>query len=85
MPLWNPAPIASTVFVLVIEHREGQDITVHQTDAGAKDYLAAYCREWWSESSDDPMPGILDDLIASYFEGSNERWSITQCWVREGK
>ena len=60
--------------------------SVHQTEGGAKDYVAAYCEEWWNEvGNKDDMPTDIAELIASYFEACNERYSITHCWVREGR
>jgi hypothetical protein len=49
------------MFVVVISHREGMDVTVHQSHTGARDYLVDYCRD-----SDDPPP---DDPEEAIFRG----------------
>jgi hypothetical protein len=69
------------MFVVVINHREGMDVTVHQSHTGARDYLADYCREWWY--SDDPPPDDPEEAIIQYFENNDEYWSIQECVVRE--
>jgi hypothetical protein len=80
-----PAQLASEVWVVIIEHREGQDVTAHQTMQGARDYLAAYCAEWWKDVNDAPPPSDPGELIFAYFEACSEKRSITCCWVREGR
>lgn len=72
------------LFVLMIEHRHGTDLWVHQTEAGARQSLVAWCREWWNiemhgrfkepgagpENMETwgPAPDDDDKLMATYFE-----------------
>jgi hypothetical protein len=69
------------VFVVVISHREGMDVTVHQSHTKARDYLADYCRERWS--SDDPPPDDPEEAIIHYFEDKDEYWTIRECAIYE--
>ncbi len=73
-----------TVWVLTVDHRHGQDMWVHETEAGAKGSLAGYVREWWSELTgrwdareDLPAeaPDDDDEAIATYFENVDDEWS----------
>lgn len=57
------------VYTLMIEHRHGYNLSVHETDVDANLALAAYCRqEWNSEVFDKPMPTDSGQLIAAYFD-----------------
>jgi len=82
--IWRPR-LASEVWVLVLEHRDGQDVTVHQTEAGARDYLLAYCQEFWREVSDAPFPLEEEEGVAEYFQASTDRYSINHCYIRNGR
>jgi hypothetical protein len=55
--------------VLRVEHRHGDDLSLHPTYAAAKADLVDYVWTWWSrELPDDPEPDDDDEAIAWYFD-----------------
>ena len=62
------------VWVLIIEHRHGTEVTTHKTDTGAWAQLAAYVNDWWV----DEMPNVTkpdnnDEAIDTYFGENGAR------------
>ena len=43
------APARPKVYVLVIDHRHGSDVSVYATQEAAAASIEAYCREWWAQ------------------------------------
>jgi len=81
-----------TVFVLIVEHRHGQNVAVHKTRAEAEANLDSYVVEWWSDlgpgiggDPEVPMPDNATDRIARYFgdHPDNEYYSIEEAEVME--
>ncbi len=69
------------VYLLVIDHKRGTDISAHRTAEGAANALRAYCADWWDkESGGKPRPSD-NDLIDSYFTETDysENYEITSC------
>ena len=63
------------VWVLVIDHEHGTNISAHATEDGAKYALYEYCREWWDDAISEQY-GKLADLsrdaaIDAYFDCHN--------------
>lgn len=56
------------VYVLLITHRFGTDVTVHTTRRAARDDLHAYVQEEWERELGGTMPVDPDEAIARYFE-----------------
>jgi hypothetical protein len=64
------------VFVLVIEHRHGNNITAHRTEDGARAWVRSYVGDWWDQEINggkDEADALLipeDDAeaIRHYFE-----------------
>jgi len=59
------------VWVLVIEHDHGLDVSAHADEQHARDALAAYVEQWWDHEIDrecDAMPAERDKAIEAYFE-----------------
>jgi hypothetical protein len=65
-----------SVWVLVISHRHGNDITVHRTKEEADGALYLYCVQWWDEymvnanGSVKKMPKNPDVVVERYFEAA---------------
>ena len=71
------------VWIVSITHHQGNDITAHTTEAGARQYLADYCREWWHELEGISMPSSEADIIREWFvERPNEIYSLFRTWLR---
>lgn len=65
----SAARLVETVWVLIINHRPGNDITVHASRDAAYAALAAHCRESWSlEGFVEDAPEDDDELIVQYFD-----------------
>jgi len=69
------APVGTFVWVLVILDENGKHAWIHQTQTGAMENLADYCRgnwERWSDpfAEDGPteMPDDINELINVYFD-----------------
>ncbi|WP_439398545.1 hypothetical protein ACRQ5Q_14660 [Bradyrhizobium sp. PMVTL-01] len=61
------------VWVLIIDHRHGTDVTVHASKLEADAIMYAYCDKWWErEYPDEPRP---DDskLVARYWERQSDQ------------
>ena len=74
------------LYILRIEHRHGEDMSIYRTEAGAHKALAEYCREWWDEVSDDDMPPDDDEkVIDEYFNNDccGEHWSIDSSIIHD--
>jgi hypothetical protein len=54
-------------YVATINHRHGVDFYASRTEARLKTAVADWCREWWSEASDEAMPEKDEDVIEKYF------------------
>lgn len=69
----NPEPADEEfVHVLVIDHRQGTNVHVHRTEAGARLILRTFVNEWWEdELGDIPMPEDDDEAITEYFMKAN--------------
>lgn len=62
------------VYVLVIEHRHGEDLYVCRTTRGARKRLDAYVREWWDyEMGSFSMPATESERIEEYFLEMSEQ------------
>lgn len=77
------------VYVLVISHRHGDNVTVHTTEEGAHGELAAYCDErWnsWEHPTTATKPEDNQELIDGYFEtvSGDESYEIHFCGVNKG-
>ncbi len=57
---------ATTIHVLTIAHKHGDDTTFHATDEDLNATLATYARENWSGESD--LPDDDDEAISQYFD-----------------
>jgi hypothetical protein len=74
----SPAPGTITVHVARIVHGHGSDIRVALSDEGLEAQVAAYCRESWSEVSDqkgvpsDPA-GMTDHEVVTTYYAAMER------------
>lgn len=56
-------------WVLHINHKHGDNITIHRTEAGAQKRLAGYVDEWWEhETTSEPKPDKPDEAVAQYFQ-----------------
>lgn len=64
-----------TVEVLIINHRHGYDVSVHETEDLAVKELASYCRDWWEDFCTEDQPKSNDDIIEAYFEAADGRES----------
>jgi hypothetical protein len=63
------AILPTSVHVLTIEHKHGENVSVHRTAAGAQEKLHGYVIEWWEhEISDEPMPEDAEEAIKAYFD-----------------
>lgn len=55
------------VFVLVISHKHGEDVSVHRTNEGAMEELYQFVQEWWESRMEGPLPSDKADAISAYF------------------
>lgn len=72
------------VYVLLIKHKHGTDLTVFRRDDAAYKALEEYCRTWWDHefSDDTEMPENGDQLVRDYFAHvEDEDWSVDMCEV----
>jgi hypothetical protein len=71
----------TTVYVLIIDHKHGRDVSVHETDVDANIQVEHFARDWWStDGPDEPMPeDNPGDLISRYFDASGESWDVEEC------
>jgi hypothetical protein len=76
------------VWVLVISHRHGDNMYVHETPEGAKASLVEYVHEWWGECSgrwgEEPekMPHDDEEAVQAYFDKvGDEYYSLEQAAV----
>lgn len=78
------------VFVLVIEHRHGFDVTAHRTQDGALDTVHGYVAQWWDQeinggrADKTPMPADRDEAIRDYFEMVEGEWHTVTATVVAG-
>jgi hypothetical protein len=64
----------ANVYVLVIEHRHGDDLYVCRTQRSARTRLDEYVREWWDhEMPDRKMPKKRQERILEYFAEMSDR------------
>ena len=58
-----------SVWVLIIEHAYGRNVSTHRSEAAAVNACAEYAREWWSkERIPGKKPKDPQTLIDRYFE-----------------
>lgn len=72
------------VFVVTINHRYGQNVSVHSTRKKALDAVARYVLEWWHELSrpmysvekipDNPESMSRNEILDIYFTDNDEEW-----------
>lgn len=77
-----------TLFVLCIEHRHGNDISVHTSEEEARDDLAGFVGDWWYEIDEpvDTSDMERDAAIDFYFEHQpGETYSISRHEIDLGK
>lgn len=75
---------AGRVWVLVIEHRHGTDLTAHRTEERARQWLGEWVEQWWHEVADKvgDLPATATDAIGVYFEArDDEFYSLTETSV----
>jgi hypothetical protein len=81
-----------TVWVLQIEHKHGDDISVYASEEAALNAVGEYVRTWWNDMLVDgielSMPESRDEAIEEYFEEMSnvrgrEHYSILPCEVLE--
>lgn len=80
----HPNRSRDAVFVFLVRHGHGHDISVHETDLGARVALETYAREWWNKEMPrdtaghpPPMPADPENLVAAYFKTvKGETWAI---------
>lgn len=76
-----------TIYILIIEHQHGVDVSAHRIPESAYAALASYCRDFWNEAYDEnPKLGDeppADDKMAVelYFKtladtADAEHWEI---------
>lgn len=64
----------ANVYVLVIEHRHGDNLYVCRTWRSARTRLDEYVREWWDhEMPDRTMPRKQEQRILQYFAEMSDR------------
>jgi hypothetical protein len=63
-----------TVWVCVITHKYGEDISAHATEESALAEVDAYVEEWWEREmgKDAPMPEAAAERRDAYFEKTME-------------
>jgi hypothetical protein len=67
-----------TIHIAVIEHRHGFNHYAGGTEQELDEKLAAFCREWWTETDRDGEPPEDDsECIAAYFEDHETEWLTT--------
>ncbi|MFA9261750.1 MAG: hypothetical protein ACEQSB_00120 [Undibacterium sp.] len=66
--------ITVPVHILIIHHRQGENVTAHASHEEARKELYDYCLEEWS-SSRDPLPQDHDEAIDEYFENYNKEFA----------
>ena len=76
------------VHVLIIEHKHGRDVSVHETDQDALDTVLAYCEQWWSHEFSEPMP--QENVVLEYFANMRDRdgeenFEIAECEVQSSE
>jgi len=78
-------PDARQVFVLVITHRHGVNVSVHASEGAAITTLHDYARSWWHEpcAGVPPDAGTPQAVIDTYFDAVADEWySLTECPVK---
>jgi len=57
------------VYVLFIEFKHGESVTLHLSESDARGSLAGYCREFWDEAVPDAglAPDDDEQVIQMYF------------------
>ena len=64
------------LYVLVIEHKHGSNVTVHFDEQSAKAAAAEFAACWWGER-DGPIPADIDEGLSRYFDnGGQEFYTI---------
>lgn len=69
------------VWLLMITHRHGVDVSVYASPADAEFGLSRYVGEWWeTDGPDETMPEDKTEAIAAYFawDGADEDYSIKE-------
>ena len=57
------------MWVLMVEHRHGTDVSIHRTEQGAKDALTVYVDYWWGrEFPGAAAPADDNERVTEYFE-----------------
>lgn len=73
------------VYVLIIDHRHGRNVSIHETDVDANVEVANFAREWWETETSGYggesaiMPSDPGQLVSEYFDASGEIWSVEEC------
>ncbi|MEN3238613.1 hypothetical protein PUR29_34805 [Methylobacterium ajmalii] len=78
--------MSDKVYVAIYEHREGEEVSVHKTEAGAAALKDDIAERWWdTELKGRPMP--LNAIGEAYFHIMGERgeefFSVHPCEVAE--
>ena len=71
------------IWVLVITHKHGEDVTAYRSEVLMKHGLAEFCRQWWSKEFgiEKPMPKDDDALVNQYFfqVSETEQYDFHEC------
>jgi hypothetical protein len=80
-----------TVYITTVHHKHGEDTWVNATEAGAKEALYEYVKEWWDELWEDicyedapPIPEDRDAAIAAYFKKWKDESDLEPEWYESG-
>lgn len=76
------------VWILRIDHRHGDNSSVHRSQEGAYAALAAYVRTQWEDEmpKDEQLPSTPDEAVDAYFARMNERdefYSVEQTELQD--
>ncbi len=75
-----------TVYVLSIEHRNGEGCSTHKTEAGALAAAYQYVKDNWADgmSTDESIPTDHYDAVEAYFhEHDREFYRIETCTLED--
>jgi hypothetical protein len=66
------------LWVLVIEHRHGTDVTIHRSEGGARRTLYGFVDQWWTDEMPPgkECPANPHDAIYEYFDHTEESYTL---------
>lgn len=71
----------TTVYVLVVNHRHGDNVYACSTKEKAYATLYAYVQRWWDYEEFGGDCPELNEAINTYFESVDETWEIHELVV----